>query len=257
MPNGMEGWGELGEMVAGNIGTAGTYEKALKEGYSTDKALQDARRARSLSIIDAGRADKRAGMTPELMQRMAAGDQAAQAEVMSIVLGGNSTMNMNQLGDYQQPMYGEASMRQFEGLLGDEPDVGMANRANAYIQGKAYQPTITQGGAYMADGADILGGDEYIPTLPTMTSQNRAEASIGQGQQRVDIAAAKAGRTGGGGSGGKPPTTAQSEAKVLADARAAVAGGADPAMVAARLREKGYATLAGKVYAAPKAGARE
>lgn len=252
MPNGYEGWGALGEVLAGGGGTAGAYEKQHQLVSNTKRAMEQASRARSLAIIDAGRVDNRGKLTPELMVRVQAGDPAAIAEASAYTLGSNSTVNLGQLGKYQQPHYGEASNIQYQALLGDEPDAALANRAGAYLGNKEYQPIRAEGGAYINDGA-TLGDLDMVPTLPTLNSMQRTEASIAQGERRTDAAVAKsnrapAARGGGGRSGDGAISTSKSEGAELARARNAIQQGADPATVAKMLRSRGFPALAKKIY---------
>lgn len=245
---GYEGYAALGELLGGGIGKPGVYEDTLKKAYSTDEQLQQARRARSQAMIDAGRLESRNSVTTELLQAALGGDINAQAALGASVLGSNQTMSLGQLGDYQRPHYGQ-NVNAAQEALGSG-DIGTYNKFNAAAEGKSYQPTMVLGGAYMADGADVLGGDSYVPTLPTMTGQMRAESAVSQGQQRTDAAVAKSGRIpSSGGGGGKAPTAASAENAELARARAAVQSGADPGQVADMLRKRGFPTLAKKIYA--------
>jgi len=230
---------ELGSAIGGGGDTA-TYDKTLRGAYQTEDALQQARRARSLALIDAARNTARGGITPDLVGRALGGDVGAQAELGAAALGSNQTVNLGQLGKYQQPHYGEAQNIRFEGLLGDTPDVAEANRATAFVEGKDYQPTRVLGGAYVPDAMTIDAVDA-VPTPQTLANiesiERRADASV----RRADRAPARAERP------DKPPTTAQAEADVLRQARAAIAAGADPAAVKARMKKSGYTKLADKL----------
>lgn len=240
----------LGEAIFGG-GTPGAYEKQVRSVAQSESAVQQARRARSLALIDAARQEARSKISADLLGRAMAGDLAAQSELGASVLGGNQTMSLGQLGKFQQPRFGEASNIRADALgLGEEPvDVPLANRAGAYLSGKDYQPIRAEGGAYIADGA-TLGDLDMVPTLPTLNTMQRTEASIAQGQQRTNAAVAKSGRTSAG--AGRPATTAQNEARELAQAREAVAQGADPIAVANTLKARGFANLASKIYVPPK-----
>lgn len=159
--------------------TPGEYEKQIRRVGEAESAVQQARRDRSLALIDAARQDARGKINPALLQRVMAGDLAAQAELGSSVLGSNQTIDMGQLGKYAQPHYGEAANIQFQSLLGDTPDAAKANRAAAYISGDAYQPIREEGGAYIADGATLGDLDSMVPTLGTASSvaTDRAQAA--------------------------------------------------------------------------------
>jgi hypothetical protein len=230
---------ELGAAIGGGGDTA-AYDKALRGAYQAEDALQQARRSRSLALIDAARQTARGGITPDLVQRALGGDVGAQAELGAAALGSNQTVNLGQLGDYQQPRYGEAQNIRFEGLLGDNPDPARANRATAYVEGEDYQPTRVLGGAFVPDA---MAPDD-IRAIPTPQTLANIEAT----ERRADAAVARSNRAPAArGGGDKPPTTAQAEAAVLAQARDAIAKGADPAQVKARMKQRGYTKLADKL----------
>jgi len=241
---GYRGWGELGEVLAGGGGTPGAYEKQLglaydtqRKGHSRDKAMEDAAFARNINIARAsGLLEKLKGVgySPEV---------AALGETL---LQGNKTMNLGQLGSVlQRPGADIAISLGEEAMLGDEPDAATYNRMAALAAGKPYQPIRAEGGAYINDGA-TLGDLDMVPTLPTLTGQMRAEAAIGQGQQRTSAAVAKSERAPASRSGGK---AGNPEAVELERARAAVQSGADPGKVADLLRKRGFPRLAKKIYA--------
>ena len=245
--SGFEGFAELGEAVTGGLGTPGAFEGGLKEGFTLEKAMQDARRARSLATIDATRADSRAGITQELVMAAMNGDLEAQAALGAGILGGNQTMNLNQLGKFQLPGFGQAVNIQREALLGDTPDANLANRARAFIEGKEFQPVIVGGGAFRENGV-TLGELDMIPTLPTLSRMQRDEALTSQGQQRTNAAVAKSNRAPAARNGGaaKPPTTAQSEAEILAQARAAIPAKGKEAVIK-MLQDRGFSKVAEKL----------
>ena len=99
----------------------------------------------------------------------------------------------------------------------------------------------------------VATSQQLVGCSQSYTSLN--VASIDNQARRTAIAAGKAGGRPAAGGGAakpaKPMTQAQADADVLARARAAIAGGADPAAVAQRLRDRGYPGLAAKVYVAP------
>lgn len=234
-----DGFRALGE-VLGGARDQSVYDQALKGAYQTEGALQQARRQRALALIDASRADARSAVTTDLVGRALSGDVAAQAELGAQVLGSNQTMNLGQLGKFQQPHYGEAQNIRFEGLLGDTPDVARANRATAFVEGEDYQPTRVLGGAFVPDA---MGIDDIhaVPTPQTL-------ANIQATERRADAAVARANRPPAPRSNpGRPPTSAQVEDAVLAQARDAIARGASKDAVKARLQQRGYSKLAGKL----------
>lgn len=226
----------LGTLLGGGAQTKGVYEKTLKQAYDVEQALQDARRARSLAIIEAGRETSRAAVTPDLLQAALGGDITAQATLGASVLGGNHTMNLGQLGEYQRPHYG-----QNVNLAQDALEAGRIadyNKFNAAAAGKSYQPVQVLGGAYVPDGMTI----DTIDAVPTPEVLSRIEKNEVLGQAAMTRAnrapAPKA---------PKPPSTASMEADVLAQARAAIAQGASKEAVKARLIDRGYSKLAAKL----------
>lgn len=236
---GYEGWGALGELAAGKVGTPGVYEDALKEGYSADKALQDARRARSLALIDAARHESRRALTPELLQRAMAGDAGAYAELGASALGSNQTINLGQLGDAQRPHFVQNVNAAQHAM--ESGDAAGYNRFNAAALGEGYQPTRVLGGAYVPDGM-TMDAIHAVPTPEVLSRIERDEAMTAQGQQRTDAYVAKQGRA---------PVRATSgaavDADMLAQARAAIAAGASVEAVRQRLKDRGYGNLAGKL----------
>lgn len=189
---GYSGWGALGEVLAGGGGTAGAYEKQLglaydtqRKGHSRDKAMEDAAFARNINIA-------RALLTPEKMVNV--GYSPEMAELGTTLMQGNKTMNLGQLGSVlQRPGADIALSLAEEAMLGDEPDAAAYNRATALAAGKEYQPIRAEGGAYINDGA-TLGDLDMVPTLPTLNSMQRTEASIAQGERRTDASVRKSDR---------------------------------------------------------------
>lgn len=119
------------------------------------------------------------------------------------------------------------------------------NQLTALQEDKPFEPVRVTGGNMMPSGVAL--GDEAFQVMPlpqTLATIEQKEAAIRQGQQRTDAAVDK---KRGGSQGGKKPSTASDEAGVLADARAAIAAGAPVDKVRARLKERGYSKLAGKL----------
>jgi len=268
------GFRALGEALGGKIGTPGVYEDTLKKTYSTEEQLQQARRARSLAMIDDERLKNRQAITGEALGTLGFSPEAQG--VLANILGSNSTIDMKKLGEFQRPGYDVAAKIAQSALLGtpavpvpvdaDEtamyahslgtsptlpsaPDAATYNRARAYMEGKDYQPIRVVGGNMMADGA-TLGDADLIPLPQTLAGIQAVEARTQQGQERTAAAIAKSNRPPAprsSSSAGKPPTAAAAEASVLAEARAAISAGAPIGAVKARLKERGYSKLAGRL----------
>jgi hypothetical protein len=127
----------------------------------------------------------------------------------------------------------------------DANQIPRYNQLTALQNEKPYEPVRVASGNMMPSGVAL--GDEAFQVMPlpqTLATIEQKEASIQQGQQRTNAAVDKAKR---GPQGGKKPSTGSDEAAVLADARAAIAAGAPVAKVRARLKERGYSKLAGKL----------
>lgn len=228
----MSGWQALGEMLTGQVGTPGAYQTGLREGYTAEKAMQDARRAQALATIDMMRLRAREGVTGAALQELGYG---AEAEVLANILGSNATMNMSQLGDFQRPGAVEAAA-QARTLLGDTPDIEAGNRGLALYEGKPYEPY-----ALGAGGKTVFRGDTgSVELTPLGEADLAAENALADRRRRPSAERAA--------STPKPPTAAASEAEVLAQARERIAAGADPKAVAQYLQAKGFPTVAARIY---------
>lgn len=110
---GMQGWGALGQVLGGGIGTPGAYEDGMMTGHKLELAMQQARRERANAMIDSVRADNFAllpTMGPEL------GISDAEARLMAAG-GGNAQQLMSArgsaLGDGYRQQAAEAAARRY------------------------------------------------------------------------------------------------------------------------------------------------
>ena len=240
-------------------GTA--YAEGLREGYSAARAMEDAARARNLRIVSDQRVAARNRLVqptpvdgePGLPGQGVLGDvYGPAADLASAVLLSGDTVDLRRLGPLATPGSLEAA-RQAQRILGDEADatdILAANRAQAFLKGQQYDPVVTQGGIMRTRGVPL--GDPAFELAVTPGESARIEQGEARTQAYVDRQGRPpAARGSTGNSGGRPPTVAQAEGAVLAQAREAIAAGADPAAVAQRLRDRGYPGLASKVYVAP------
>lgn len=229
----MNGWQALGEMMTGQVGTPGAYHTGLREGYTAEKAMQDARRAQALATIDMMRVRAREGINGAALQEL--GYSEAAAPVLANILGANSTVNLGQLGDFQRPGY-DLAARQAQSILGDTPDVEAANRATAFMEGKQYEPYALAGG-----GKAVFRGDTGdVELTPLGEADLAAENALADRRRRPPAERAA--------EAPKPKSAAATEAEVLAQARERIAGGADPRAVAQYLQAKGYPTVAARIF---------
>jgi hypothetical protein len=225
-----QGGFDLGELLAG--GRPQDPAKALAiEGavYRNASALEQARidRAKAIAAValpDAIRAHPQLG--------------GVNGDVNAAFAGMNPNLSVLTEGNLKLGELGLQTQR-IQAL--EAGDVKTHNRLADAQAGRAHQPTVALGGAYMENGANVMLGDEYIPTLPTMTAQQRADASIQQGERRTDAAVARSGRTGNSGGTSKP---AKQSDVILQQARDAIAGGASKEAVVQRLKDRGYSKLA-------------
>lgn len=232
---GYEGYAALGEMLTGGGQSDGTaYVDALRqgsqarrEGFSADKAFEEARIARMMANA---RESIPSGLgTAEYDPKL--------APLLGAVLQSNQTMNLGQLGQYERPGAGqafadaEAAMR--AGNLGE------ANALNAAGLGEAYEPFSA-----VAGGKAVLRGDTGEIALTDLGDASVAAESALAGSRNAAAEAALI-------RANKPPAAKPAEssgrAAALKQAKAAIARGADRAKVAARLAELGYPDAEGEL----------
>lgn len=134
-----------------------------------------------------------------------------------------------------------------QGQRSEAIDAGQLPRYNqltALQNNKPYEPVVVENGLLRPSGVAL--GDEAFQMMPTpqaLASIEATEARTQQGQQRTNAAVDKSRHS----PQGAKKSTASDEAAVLADARAAIAAGAPIEKVRARLKERGYSKLAGKL----------
>ncbi|WP_445394278.1 hypothetical protein [Stenotrophomonas maltophilia] len=87
----------LGTALFGN--TRDTYTDQLGRNYQVERALQEARQARSKAVLAQQNNEQRALVNPELVSRVLGGDQTALGELGSIALLANPTFDAGQLTD--------------------------------------------------------------------------------------------------------------------------------------------------------------
>ncbi len=161
MPN---GWRALGEMMGGRIGTPGVYEDALRGRYDAERALQQARRERSLAMIDGVRAEhfqRIPGMAGEL------GVSDAEAALLAAG-GGNAQQLTSGLGGLREQGFRQAAAE--AAALGD------VQGANAQLFGVANAPVQVTG---ISDGV----------AYNRLAAPGEADLTVTQLQNRVKAAA--------------------------------------------------------------------
>lgn len=223
---------KLGDMLLGNSGQAAYTEQLGKE-YQAQERMAKARQERSKMIArEALPAAIKAD--PVLGQR---------ADLASAILGmaegqpnlGTYTGGLGDLGDLALDTQREEAAK--------AGDYRRLNVLTAIKADKNYEPVVSEDGNLRPSGVAL--GDEAFRVQPLPQTQ----ATIAQKGKQGDAALIRANkppasRARGGGS---KPSTASSEAQVLADARSAIASGASVASVKQRLKDRGYSKLAGKL----------
>ncbi len=172
MPN---GWRALGEMMGGRIGTPGVYEDALRGRYDAERALQQARRERSLAMIDGVRAEhfqRIPGMAGEL------GVSDAEAALLAAG-GGNAQQLTSGLGGLREQGFRQAAAE--AAALGD------VQGANAQLFGVANAPVQVTG---ISDG--VAYNRLAAPGEADLTVTPLGEATIRQRDASANASHARA-----------------------------------------------------------------
>lgn len=183
----------LGDAIFGS--TAGVYDEAHTKASRARDAMFQARRSQAQALIDEDRLSSRQQITPEALQ--AVGYTDAFAPLAQAILRSNVTLDMDQLGKFQRPGYDVAADMAMQGVLGDDPV--QYNRANAFMEGKTYEPVRHVGGAFVPSGVAL--GDEDFTAVPTpinaeridkmqsdaAATQRRADASVDASRALADV----------------------------------------------------------------------
>lgn len=171
----MNGWRALGEMMGGRIGTPGVYEDALRGQYDTERALQQARRERSLAMIDGVRAQNY-----QHIPTMGAELGISDAEARLLAAGG---------GNAQQLMGGVGAARQqgFRQAAAEAAALGDVQGANAQLFGVANAPVQVTG---ISDG--VAYNRLAAPGEADLTVTPLGEATIRQRDASANASHARA-----------------------------------------------------------------
>lgn len=239
------GFKALGEVIGGSgapaqgsdaylSGLTGGY-RAQQAGYGRDKAREDARIARLMATAREA--------IPEALQ--GAGYQENMQPLLSAILQGNRTMNLNQLGDYAVVEAGPAFTASAEAAQAGNTEA--QNRQMALARGQQYEPYSVAGGGDVLLNAGT--GDTKLTDLgqaAVLAQEALAgarQASAAASEARADLTS----RT----DPNRSRATTSAENTELEQAREAVQAGADPKMVAEMLRKRGFPAAARKLYEAP------
>lgn len=250
MANGMDGFAKLGELITGGGGSGngsqayvGGYtegQKARGAMYDADKSREEARIARAMAIA-------RESIPDAVAQAEYAENQRA---LVAATLMASPTVDLRRLGALAVPQAGAAY--QAAATAAGEGDAMEQNRQTALATGKPFEPyEDAAGGKAVLNPAtgDIeltALGDAALGSQQALTTAR--EASAAASQSRADLTArTDPNRPRSSGGGAAKPEDPTSEKAVLAQAREAIAAGADPEAVRKRMRSMGYSNIADKL----------
>lgn len=177
-PRIVSGGAALGDLLTGNVGTPGVYDDTVRGRYDSERALQQARRERSLAMIDGVRAQNYQQiptMGPEL------GITDAQARLMAAG-GGNFQQMTSGLGNLQGQGFRRAAVE--SAALGD------VQGANAQLFGVANGPVQVTG---ISDG--VAYNRLAAPGEADLTVTPLGEATIRQRDASANASHARAAST--------------------------------------------------------------
>lgn len=159
MANGMQGWGALGEMLAGNVGTPGTYDATFRGAGDAEYAMRRAATERGKAMLALGAAEEyeRARREREAI--------ASQLGISPELYGLALTNPEDILGGALQAQ--EIGNRR--GIV-DAPDWETANRYAMAVDGKPLQLATVQGQNLIAN--------QYAPGGGGITTTEQGRAGI-------------------------------------------------------------------------------
>lgn len=246
-----DGFFKLGELVGGGKG-GGTdspaYIEGMRSGYQAQTAQSQSEKARDEARI----------MRSRVIAREAIPDAVAQAEyaenqraLLANVLLANNTLDLDQLGKLAVPQAGPAYQAAAEAAGAGNTD--LQNRQTALATGKPYEPFKVQAGGDVLLNAGTgeheltaLGDAALEATNALAGSRNASAGASRAREENTRDRTANPDRYRAPPKAGKADDP-NSEANVLAQARAAIAAGADPEAVRKRMRERGYSNVADKL----------
>lgn len=234
------GFRDLGALITGGgqpaegsdaylDGLKGGYD-AQRSGFQRDKSREEARRARAMAIAREA--------IPDAIKT--AGYQEGMQPLLSAILQSNSTMDMDQLGQYQRVEAGPAFTAAATALR--DGDTAGYNDELAIATGKERNPySVVAGGDLVMreDTGDVeltdLGRADLVAT-EAMAGARQAQAAASQGRARAADASARASDALAGVRDRTDPNRSKKTDENPARAEPAPAAGAPPAGAVAYLR---------------------
>jgi hypothetical protein len=228
---GYEGFAALGDVLTGGVkrDAEASYYKGVREGATTAKLLDEARQERSRA------------MARDALPDAVRASGLAHPELAMAILGmAQGQPNLGTLtSGYQDLAELELQRQQVQAM--DAGNIRRANELGAVRTDKNYEPVRELGGAYIPSGVAL--GDPEFQARPTPKAANAI--ALGEARRQAVLhpparpaAASKPAPAAGG---------ALTDAQALAEARQAIAAGADPGAVKKRLRDSGYSKVAAKL----------
>lgn len=163
MPTGYEGWGKLGDMIAGGPGDRAEANRSKYMGEASDAAFKYNRAAkeRSDALIRAANLSHF-----EELPGAVAGvyKDPAQAALNLAILGSAATPNANNLGKFQTPGYTALVAEQQDALA--KGDYKRMNAVGAVLGGKSFEPVRVAQGNLMPSGVPMDDPGFVVQPLP-------------------------------------------------------------------------------------------
>lgn len=223
------GGAALGDMLFGRADTK-TYPDQLKRNYEAQDAFAKARIERAKMLARDGLAAAIA-KDPDLSKR---GDLATS--ILGMAEGQpNLSTYTGGVGDLN-----DMALREERQKAMDAGNIVQANKLNAVITDKGYEPLISEDGNLRPSGVGL--GDEAFEVMPLPQTL----AAIEQKEKLGEAAMIRANKPAAPRST-RAPSAATDESAVLKQARDAIAGGASVEAVKQRLKDRGYGKLAGRL----------
>ncbi len=213
----------LGAALFGN--TRDTYTDQLGRNYQVERALQEARQARSKAVLANQINEQRAMITPELLGSYRSGDNAATNQLIAAGLLANDKVDFSTLGDiegatYRRNAVDRATLGDWDGANASMLGVANGPQELAAVQGQNLinNRFLTGGGGISTTEQGRAGiAADAARAAASYASANSSNASAARTRQAAGIDAAKFGleRSGQWNPGGKSAGTLGDSGKPL------------------------------------------
>ena len=237
---GYEGWAALGETLGGGSRArqGDAYIKGLGEGYTVQNKMEEAGRSRAMRIAEDLKTAAREKAADAYRAYATVRGLPPEAGELGAVFAQGGNMNFDSFMSGDEQLGDREIDRQRLAALG-EGKFAHANQLAAVQNEKAYEPVRALDGNLVPSGVELGDPAFHVQALP------QTQARIDQGAQRTHAAVARSNRPPAGRSAtSKAPSP---EAEELSNAREALQSGIPRATVIAKMRARGYGSLAKKL----------